>query len=241
MSCTNVNCAEIKVPTHVAFIPDGNRRWAKAHDLMLRVGHEEGFNRLDAIVREAKTLGIKYFTAYVFSTENWNRPEVEVNNLMELFECILTKYADVYEKEGVRVKILGDTSKFSPKLQKSFANIQEKTKKNDDMVLSLCLNYGARNEILQACRKIAKDVAEHRLRCEDVNDDVFKKYLYTSDIPDPDLVIRTSGEVRLSNFLLWQLAYTEFIFEDKYLPDYTIDDFYSSLKTYSKRQQRHGR
>lgn len=232
--------SSISIPQHVAFIPDGNRRWAKQHGYMLKVGHEEGFHRLDEIVHEAAELGIKYFTAYVFSTENWNRPNLEISNLMNLFERVLGKYGDVCQKEGIKVLILGDLSRFNKKLRDLFIKIQEQTAANDKMVLSLCLNYGARDEIINACKNIARDVSECKISSDAIDNKLFAKYLYTSELPDPDLVIRTSGEVRLSNFLLWQLAYTEFVFEDKYLPDYTVDDFYNSLLKYSKRNKRYG-
>lgn len=235
-----VEYPSVVLPTHIAFIPDGNRRWAKDHNLSTVEGHEAGFRRLNDIIKECVDLGIKYFTVYVFSTENWNRPAIEVDRLLNLLERLIDEYANECALNGIKISIFGDMTRFNERFQKMVASVQRRTMYNKKMNLALCLNYGARKEIVMACKSIVTDIFSKKIKYEEVDEKLFEKYLYTKGLSDPDLIIRTSGEVRVSNFLLWQMAYSEFVFEQKFLPDYTVDDFYHSLEIYRSRCRRMG-
>lgn len=228
------------IPAHIALIADGNRRWARKNGLSAHQGHEAGFNQLNEIIREAARIGVRHFTVYAFSTENWSRSEVEVADLMSLFERVLCEYVDECVENGVRVIIAGDKSRFSKSLQGVIDRLESATFRCEKMILNLCMNYGGRAEILNACRILAGRVKSGEMMESDITEDVMHAALYTADSPDPDLVIRTSGEQRISGFLLWQIAYSEFMFEPKYLPEYTVQDFHNSIREYGNRSRRFG-
>ena len=216
-------------PKHIAIIMDGNRRWAREHNLDPKQGHKEGAKTLENIVRYANKIGLKYITVYAFSTENWKRSEEEVGALMLLLQRYLDDYSKRADTENIKVKILGDISVLSSGMQKSIINCMERTKNNTGITFNIALNYGGRNEILSSVRKIASEVKKGNLNIEDITEQTISNNLYTEGQPDPDLLIRTSGELRLSNFLLWQLAYTEFLFIDKHWPDFEEKDLDNAI------------
>lgn len=231
----------IKIPNHIAIILDGNGRWAKNRGLSRTEGHKEGVKNLEILINECRNLEVKYLTLYVFSTENWKRPAFEVNNLMFLLNKYLKDRINELVKENVRLKVIGDISKMPPKTIKLIQNAVEKTKNNYKLVLTLALNYGSRNEIINGVKNITKDVLNNKLDIDKIDEEIFSKYMYTYDIPDPDLLIRTSGEYRLSNYLLWQCAYTEFWFTNVLWPDFSKEDLYEAIESYSKRSRRYGK
>ena len=204
-----LNLKHGNLPNHIAIILDGNGRWAKNRNLSRTEGHKAGVENLEMLIDQCKDLNIKYITLYVFSTENWKRPAFEVNNLMLLLNKYLTERLDDLMQKNIRLNVIGDVSKLPKKTMKLIAFVINETKNNSKMVLTLAINYGARNEILRAVKNLAEDAKNSKLDIDDIDEKLFSKYLYTYDIPDPDLLIRTSGEYRLSNFLLWQCAYTE--------------------------------
>ena len=208
------------LPTHIAIIMDGNRRWAKAKNLPVAMGHKEGSKTLENIVRYANKIGIKYLTVYAFSTENWKRAEEEVSALMFLIQSYIEDYSKRADSENIKVQFLGDTTAFKPKMQKGIKDCIERTKNNTGITFNIALNYGGRAEIINAVKEIAKDVKNNTLKIDDIDEDIISSKLYTAGQPDPDLLIRTSGEIRLSNFLPWQLVYSEFLFVEKYWPDF---------------------
>jgi len=228
------------IPKHIAIILDGNRRWAKAQGKPAVYGHKEGAKTLEKIARYANKIGLKYLTVYAFSTENWKRSEEEVSALMLLFENYLDDFAKKMKNSNVRLKVLGDIKALSSNLQKSIEKCVEGTKNNTGLTFNLAINYGGRNELVNAIKNISKEVKENKLDLKDINEEVVSKNLYTKDMPDPDLLIRTSGEMRLSNFLLWQLAYTEFLFIDKNWPDFTEEDLDNAIEVYNKRNRKFG-
>ena len=193
------------------------------------------------LIDECRCLDIKYLTLYVFSTENWKRPAFEVNNLMSLLNKYLIEKIEVLTKENIKLNVIGEIKKLPSKTFKLIKDTIEKTKNNSKLVLTLAINYGARNEIINGIKKIAKDILDEKIKIDYINESVFSKYLYTQDIPDPDLLIRTSGEYRLSNFLLWQCAYTEFWFTDVFWPDFRKEHLYDALENFSKRKRRFGK
>lgn len=231
---------EENFPEHIAIIMDGNRRWAKKKNLPIKLGHREGAKTLEKIVRYAKTLGIKYLTVYAFSTENWKRSEDEVNSLMELLERYLNDFSKKADTENIKVVVLGDPEPFSEPLRNSMNLAMERTKDNTGITFNICLNYGGRDEIVKATKKIASKVKEGEISLDDINEELISENLYTKNIPDPDLMIRTSGEMRTSGFLLWQLSYTEFIFLEKYWPDFDEDDLENCIEIYQKRHRKFG-
>lgn len=231
---------EENFPEHIAIIMDGNRRWAKKKNLPIKLGHREGAKTLEKIVRYAKTLGIKYLTVYAFSTENWKRSEDEVNSLMELLERYLNDFSKKADTENIKVVVLGDPEPFSESLRNSMNLAMERTKNNTGITFNICLNYGGRDEIVKATKKIASKVKEGEISLDDINEELISENLYTKNIPDPDLMIRTSGEMRTSGFLLWQLSYTEFIFLEKYWPDFDEDDLENCIEIYQKRHRKFG-
>ena len=208
------------IPNHIAIIMDGNRRWARERKIDYRLGHKEGAKTLEKIVRYSKKVGIKYITVYAFSTENWKRSEEEVGALMLLLKTYLDDYSKRADSENIKVKVLGDISALSEGLQKSIKKCEERTKDNDGILFCIGINYGGRDEIVHAVKNIAEDVKNNKLDVDDISEKLIDDYLYTAGIPDPDLVIRTSGELRTSNFLPWQIVYSEFLFLDKYWPDF---------------------
>ncbi len=229
-----------KIPLHIAIIMDGNGRWAQQRGLPRIKGHEKGINNVREILKAAKNLGVKILTLFCFSTENWKRPKKEVDFLMKKFEYFLKKERKNLKKEKIRLKVIGNIKKLPLSLQKEIKKTQDYTSLCDEFILNLAINYGGRDEIIQATKKIIKDVEKKRLNPEEINEETFKNYLYTKDIPDPDLLIRTSGEMRISNFLLWQLSYTEFYFTPKFWPDFKKEDLEEAIKEFSKRERRFG-
>lgn len=228
------------LPKHIAIIMDGNRRWAREKNIDYRLGHKEGAKTLEKIVRHAQKIGIKYVTVYAFSTENWKRSEEEVSSLMLLLKNYLDTYSKKADTENTRINVIGDISVLSTGLQKSINKAIERTKENDGIIFNIALNYGSRDEIVHAIKNIANDVKEGKIEVSDIDENMITENLYTRGIPDPDLVIRTSGEIRLSNFLLWQVAYSEFLFLDKYWPDFSEKDLDESIEIYQKRNRKFG-
>ena len=228
------------MPRHIAIIMDGNRRWAKARGKSASFGHKEGAKTLENIVRYANKIGLEYITVYAFSTENWKRAAEEVKALMMLLQNYLDDYSKRADTENIRVKILGDISALTPGMKKSINRCMEITKNNTGVTFNIALNYGGRDEIIKAIKSIAKDVKEGKIDIEDISEEVVSNNLYTKDEPDPDLMIRTSGELRLSNFLPWQLVYSEFLFIDKNWPDFTEEDLDNAIIEYQKRTRKFG-
>ena len=228
------------VPTHIAIIMDGNRRWAKSKGLPSAIGHKKGAETLEKIVRYANKIGIKYITVYAFSTENWKRAEEEVKALMILFQNYIDKYSKIADTENIKVNFLGDFSAFTERLQKGIQECMDNTNNNTGTVFSIAMNYGGRDEIIHAVKKIAAKVQSGELSIEDISEHTISDNLYTQDIPDPDLLIRTSGEIRTSNFLPWQIVYSEFLFVDKNWPDFNEDDLESAIIEYQKRTRKFG-
>lgn len=236
-----MNLKQGNLPNHIAIILDGNGRWAKNRNLSRTEGHKAGVENLEMLLEQCKNLNIKYITLYVFSTENWKRPAFEVNNLMLLLNKYLTEKLDYLMQKNIRLNVIGDVSKLPNRTRKLLAFVIDETKNNSKMVLTLAINYGARSEILNAVKNLVKDTKNLKLAIEDIDEKLFSKYLYTHDIPDPDLLIRTSGEYRLSNFLLWQCAYTEFWYTDVFWPDFKKSDLYDALESFKKRKRRFGK
>lgn len=227
-------------PEHIAIIMDGNRRWAKKKNLPIKLGHREGAKTLEKIVRYAKKIGIRYLTVYAFSTENWKRSKDEVDALMELLQRYLDDFAKKADTENIKVVVLGDPEPFSESLRKSIHEAMERTKDNTGIIFNICLNYGGRDEIVKATKKIVTKIKNGEIDVDDITENLISENLYTKDIPDPDLMIRTSGEMRISGFLIWQLAYTEFIFLEKYWPDFDEDDLENCIEIYQKRNRKFG-
>ena len=228
------------MPQHIAIIMDGNRRWAKAKGKPASFGHKEGAKTLEKIVRYANKIGLKYITVYAFSTENWKRAEDEVSALMLLLQNYLDDYSKRADSENIKVKILGDITAFSQGMQKSIINCMERTKNNTGVNFCIALNYGGRNEIVGAVKKIAQEVKEGKIDINQIDEKIISDKLYTTEIPDPDLVIRTSGEIRLSNFLPWQSVYSELLFIEKNWPDFTEEDLDNAIIEYQKRTRKFG-
>lgn len=231
---------ETNIPSHVAIIMDGNRRWAKENGVDYKVGHKEGAKTIEKIVRYAKKVGIKYITVYAFSTENWKRSKEEVGALMLLLKTYLDDYSKRADTENIKVKVLGDISALSDGLQKTIRKCEERTKDNNGITFCIGLNYGGRDEIVRAMKSIAADVKNGKIDIKDINEALVSDNLYTAGMPDPDLVIRTSGELRTSNFLPWQIVYSEFLFLDKYWPDFSEDDLDNAIEIYQKRNRKFG-
>ncbi|MGN1330354.1 MAG: isoprenyl transferase [Clostridia bacterium] len=231
---------ETNIPSHIAIIMDGNRRWAKEKGLDYKVGHKEGAKTIEKIVRYAKKVGVKYITVYAFSTENWKRSKEEVGALMLLLKNYLDDYSKRADTENIKVKVLGDLSALSDGLQKTIRKCEERTKNNDGITFCIGLNYGGRDEIVRAVKSIATDVKNEKIDIKDINEVLVSNNLYTAGMPDPDLVIRTSGELRTSNFLPWQIVYSEFLFLDKYWPDFSEEDLDNAIEVYQKRNRKFG-
>lgn len=229
------------VPQHVAVIMDGNGRWAKERGLLRTQGHLEGVKRVDEIVEAASGMGIKVLTLYTFSTENWTRPEDEVSMLMQTLVAALDQKMRKLHENGVRFRVCGSRSGAPGSVLSSFDKAVEYTKNNTGLILNIAFNYGGRQEILEAVRGVAEKVQQGSLSPAAITEDVFCEHLYTRGLPDPDLLIRTSGELRISNFLLWQLSYAEFYFTEKYWPDFTPLEFDKAIQNYRGRDRRFGR
>ena len=230
-----------KVPTHVAIIMDGNGRWAMQRGNQRIFGHQNGVNAVREAVEAAGEIGIKYLTLYAFSTENWNRPKAEVDALMDLLVSTIHSEVDNLSKNKVRLSVIGDIDSLPPKARLNVAQAMEKTSNNTGLNLILALSYSSRWEIVNATRKIVDDVAAGKLSAENITQEVFGNYLTTKGIPDPELLIRTSGEERLSNFLLWQLAYAEFYFSEVLWPDFSKDEFFNAILNFQRRERRFGK
>jgi len=228
----------LRIPQHVAIIMDGNGRWAKKRGLPRIKGHQRGAEVLHNTVKWSLELGIKYLTAFSFSTENWKRPKEEVEFLMDLFVQMIDREMELLRRERVRVRILGRKEGLPERVLKKWKEVEEKTKEFDRMTLIIAFNYGGRREILDAVESILKDASQGKKI--ELTEETFRQYLYLPDVPDPDLIIRTSGEMRLSNFLLWQSAYSELYFFKKLWPDFTKRDFLRAIESYSKRERRFG-
>ncbi|HHX59616.1 MAG TPA: isoprenyl transferase [Epulopiscium sp.] len=228
------------LPEHVAIIMDGNGRWAKSHNRARDFGHQRGAKVLEKISLYANKIGITYMTVYAFSTENWNRPKDEVNGLMDLLRRYLKGHIKDSSKNNLKMYIIGDTKELPEDIQVLITKLENITKDKDGMILNIALNYGGRDEIMRGIRKLLVDVKSERINGSQINEEVFAKYLDTAHIPDPDLLIRTSGEQRLSNFLTWQSAYSEFYFADCLWPDFSEKEFEKALEVYKSRERRFG-
>ena len=229
-----------RLPRHIAIIMDGNGRWAQKHTLGRISGHKKGADSVRATVKACRELGIRYLTLYAFSVENWFRPREEVEALMNLLEEYVEKEIDELSSHGIRLLTIGNTAALSKSLRKKVRDAVRRTARNREMFLNVALSYGGRDEIVQAARKILKDGLAGKIAPADVTKELFPRYLYTARIPDPDLLIRTSGEYRLSNFLLWQMAYTEFYFTDVLWPDFRREDLMKAIAAYQARERRFG-
>lgn len=237
----NNNSIEItKVPTHIAIIPDGNRRWAKLHHVPTKVGHREGAYTFKRMVKAADRYGVKYITFYAFSTENWSREQTEVDALMELMLGFLQNAEKEIGGDNVIIKVIGDRTRLSSQLQQEIERVERLTATNTGLTLFLGINYGGRSELVHSVKTIAQKVVDGSLSVEQIQESTIAENLYTGGYPDPDLLIRTSKEERISNFLLYQLAYTEFYFTDVLWPDFNEDEFQKALLCYQERQRRFG-
>ena len=232
--------SEMNLPTHVAIIMDGNRRWAKSKNLDKKAGHKEGAENLKRIVSYANQIGIRYMTVYAFSTENWKRTQEEVGALMILLKNYLEDFLEKADTENVRINVIGNISKLSKSLQDSIYRSIVKTKENTGMILNIAFNYGGREEITHAVCEIAQQVKKGEYLPEEITQQTIADHLYTKGQPDPDLLIRTSGEQRLSNFLPWQLVYSEFVFVDKFWPEFNEKDLDCAIEEYNKRNRKFG-
>ena len=229
-----------KIPTHIAIILDGNGRWAKAQGKDRCEGHIEGVVSVKACIKAARKRGVRYLTLYAFSTENWGRPQAEVNALMELFCKSVTKETPELIEQGVRVQIIGRRDRFSEEVRERLQHIEESTKEGDKLTLVLAFDYSSRDELVRATRVIAEKVKSGELKAEEIDDAVIAAHLDTANIPDPDLIVRTSGECRLSNFMLWQASYAEMYFPQTMWPDFRDEAFDKAIEEYAQRERRYG-
>ena len=234
----NINLSN--VPTHVAIIMDGNGRWAKKRLLPRTVGHKAGVEAIRAVTKECSNLGIKHLTLYAFSTENWKRPKLEVDALMNLLYTYINKEVSELNENNVKITTIGDLSALPKKTLEAVESAIDLTKNNTGLNLNIALNYGSRNDIKNAVVDIVKNYKSGKINIEDITEDTITKYLSTKSIPDPDLIIRTSGEQRISNFLLWELAYSEFYFTDAYWPDFDAEELRKAIYIYQTRDRRFG-
>ena len=230
----------MNVPNHIAIILDGNGRWAKAKGMPRGYGHVKGCANLEQVCYDIKDLGVKYLTVYAFSTENWKRSREEVDGLMKLFRSYLKKCIKISRDNKMKIKIIGDISAFAPDIQESIRKLEEFSKDYDELYFQIAMNYGSRDEIIRGMRKMAQDVADGKVSPDQITEDTIGSYLDTAGVPDPDLLIRTSGEQRLSNFLMWQLAYTEFYFTDVAWPDFHKAELVQAIEKYNQRDRRYG-
>lgn len=231
---------QLKIPEHVAIILDGNGRWAKEHNLPRKMGHAEGCKTVERTVEDAARLGIKYLTVYGFSTENWKRSEEEVGALMQLFRYYMKRLLKIAKVNNVRVKMIGERSRFALDIVEGINRLEEETKENTGLTFIIAVNYGSRDEIRRAVQRIAAEVADGTIDPQLITEEVIANHLDTAGIPDPDLLIRTSGEIRLSNYLLWQCAYTEIYITDIYWPDFNKEELVKAIENYNKRDRRFG-
>ena len=230
----------LKMPNHVAIILDGNGRWAKAKGMPRNYGHVQGAKTVEVICEEAYKMGIQYLTVYAFSTENWNRPQDEVDALMKLLRNYMKNCLKTAEKNRMCVRVLGDKTRLDEDIRNRIEELEEATRNNDGLHFQIAINYGGRDEIVRATRKMAEKIAVGELTPEAVNEEILNNFLDTAGIPDPDLLIRTCNEQRISNFLLWQLAYTEFYFTPVPWPDFTKEELIKAVEAYNHRDRRYG-
>jgi undecaprenyl diphosphate synthase len=228
------------LPRHIAIIMDGNGRWAKQHALGRIRGHKKGVQAVRTIVTACREIGIQYLTLFAFSSENWGRPNEEIKALMSLLEDYLAKEAPTLQKQEIMLTTIGDIDRLYPPVKEKLLEVKKLTEQNRKMVLNLALSYGSRDEIIFALKKMISDNRKGKLDINDIDKDMVERYLYTSNIPDPDLLIRTSGEYRISNFLLWQMAYTELYFTDVLWPDFKKNDLLKAIDVYQRRERRFG-
>lgn len=226
---------------HIAIIMDGNGRWAKKHGLPRNAGHKKGAEVLVEIAKAVKELGVKYLTVYAFSTENWKRSPEEVEGLMNLLRAYLARQLKELADNHVRIRFIGERTMLAPDIQKSISELEEQTARYEEATLFVALSYGSRQEILHAARRLAEKVKAGDISLKDIDEQKFSDMLYTSGAPDPDLLIRTSGEQRLSNYLLWQLAYTEFFFTSTFWPDFTKEELQIIIQQFQQRERRYGK
>jgi len=225
-----------KIPLHVAIIMDGNGRWAISRGLPRLAGHRAGTENLRRIIRASVEFGVKYLTIYAFSTENWGRPPEEVQGLMRILEDVIDKELNELHKEGVQLRHIGRLERLDPKIQAKVLKAIELTKDNEQLVLNVAFNYGGRDEIVNAIQHMIED----EVSVDEVNDELVSKYMYTAGVPDPDLIIRTSGELRVSNFLIWQAAYSEWYITPTYWPDFNKEEYHHALEAFAQRDRRYG-
>ena len=241
MAKSEIDISKLNIPNHIAIILDGNGRWAKKRMMPRNYGHAKGAKAVEQICEDAYNIGINYLTVYAFSTENWKRPKDEVDALMKLLSDYLEDSLSRAKKNNMCVKVIGDKTALSIDLQNKIEKLETVTKDNTGLHFTIALNYGSRDEIVRAIKKVAADVKNEKLGVEDITEQVYSNYLDTKGIPDPDLLIRTSGEERLSNYLLWQLAYTEFYFTDCLWPDFDKKELLKAIVEYTKRDRRIGK
>lgn len=230
----------MNVPNHIAIILDGNGRWAKAKGMPRSYGHVKGCANLETICDDMKELGVKYLTVYAFSTENWKRSREEVEGLMKLFRSYLKKCLRIAQRNQMRVKVIGDISAFDEDIQQKVIELEEFSKDFTELHFQIALNYGARDEMVRGMRRLAQDAVDGKVKPEEIDEAMIGSYLDTAGIPDPDFMIRTSGELRLSNYLLWQMAYTEFYFTDVAWPDFNKAELIKAIEKYNERDRRYG-
>jgi len=232
---------DLHIPQHIAIIMDGNARWAKAKNLPLSVGHKIGSENLQKIAENCIELGIKYLTVYAFSSENWDRPKEEVSYLMKLLDEYLEKETKALMEKNVKIIISGNLERLATPTKSKIADIEEQTKNNSSLVLNVAFSYGSRQEIVDAAKKIALATSQAKISVDEINEQLFAKNLYRPEIPDPDLLIRTAGDLRISNFLLWQAAYAEFYFTETYWPDFGKEELLQAIKDFNKRERKYGK
>ena len=231
----------MNVPQHIAIILDGNGRWAKSKGMPRNYGHAQGSKNVEKICEVAYKMGVKYLTVYAFSTENWNRPQSEVDALMTLLRNYMKTCLKTAEKNRMKVRVIGDKTRLDDDIRTRIEELEEASKNNDGLNFQIAINYGSRDEMVRDMRKMMKDCEAGKITSDEVTEEVFESYLDTHGIPDPDLLIRTSGELRLSNYLLWQLAYTEFYFTDVPWPDFTKEELEKAIMQYNNRDRRYGK
>ncbi len=232
---------DLKIPSHIAIIMDGNARWAKSKNLPLAIGHKTGSENVKKIAESCAELGVKYLTIYAFSSENWDRPKEEVDYLMKLLNEYLDKETKPLIEKGMRIVISGNLQRLSTEIREKISSLEERTKNNKSLTLNVAFSYGSRQELVDATKKIALAVSEGKISVSDISENLVAKNLYHPEIPDPDLLIRTAGDIRLSNFLLWQLAYAEFYFTKVFWPDFSKQDLLSAIYEFNKRERRYGK
>tara|TARA_B100001057_G_scaffold121432_1_gene120166 strand:+ start:577 stop:1323 length:747 start_codon:yes stop_codon:yes gene_type:complete len=235
------NIDKDRIPKHVAIIMDGNGRWAKKNGLLRAIGHKKGVNSVRSTVEASVELGISVLTLYAFSTENWNRPKTEINALMELLVSSLNKEISTFKKHNIQLLMIGEKDTLPNNCRKKLDNVIKETSENSGLKLVIALSYSSKLEIINSIKNIAQKAANKTIQVDDINEDYFSNELYTADYPDPDLLIRTSGEYRISNFLLWQIAYAELYFSTKLWPDFNKNDFLEAIIEYQSRERRFGK